>query len=162
SFEPDITIRNDTLVDELTVKISEKNGIILFDDQFENFKIPFDLLRGEYDIQFYKNTDLIFKNDFEIPLVNKLRLELGNEIFHTEFNVTYKEIPIENAKAILKNVNSDNTNEVQIEDGYFDLNLKLGSYNLTIYDDLFNNSVIFNVTGSENFDFDFNYVTITF
>ena len=46
SFEPDITIRNDTLVDELTVKISEKNGIILFDDQFEDLNFPFDLLRG--------------------------------------------------------------------------------------------------------------------
>ncbi|MEL0164705.1 MAG: ABC transporter permease, partial [Candidatus Heimdallarchaeota archaeon] len=162
SFEPDIIIRNDTLVDELTVKISEKNGIILFDDQFEDLNLPFDLLRGEYDIQFYKNTDLIFKNDFEIPLVNKLRLELGNEIFYTEFNVTYKEIPVEKANAILKEINSDNKIEVQIEDGYFDLNLKLGSYNLTIYDDLFNNSVIFDVTGSENFNFDFNYVPITF
>ena len=44
--------------------------------------------------------------------------------FTQKFNVTYKEMPIENANAILKNINSDNKIEVQIDDGYFDLNLK--------------------------------------
>ena len=54
-------------------------------------------------------------------------------------------MPIENANAILNDINSGDEIEVQIEEGYFDLNLKIGSYNLTIFDELFNNSVIFDI-----------------
>ncbi len=161
-FEPNIIVNNDTLVDNLNVVIKEKNGVILFDEKFENLNLPFDLLRGDYSIQFYQNTELITNNDFQIPLMSTLRVELGNDIFYTKFNVTYKEMPIENVNAILYNINSGDEIVVQINDGYFDLNLSLGSYNLTIFDDLSNNSVIFDVTRSENFDFDFSYFPIKF
>ena len=71
-------------------------------------------------------------------------------------------MPIENANAILNDINSGDEIEVQIEEGYFDLNLKIGSYNLTIFDELLNNSVILDINKSENFTFDFNYVPIKF
>ena len=72
TFEPDIIIRNDTLVEDLKVIISEKNGVILFNDKFENLNLPFDLLRGEYSIQFYLNSKLISNDDFQIPSMSTL------------------------------------------------------------------------------------------